>query len=141
MMCECKMYTLKYFDALIKAKACFSIMLYFRGASLNGLLKNDFGFSYPFIFFYSKTTTTLCSDAKEKMKKYLVKSGLIRTGVFVRDCFKILKDFFASMVHLTHVSLLSMLVMILRSSARFGMNLLKKFTFPMKYCSYLMFLG
>ena len=117
------------------------MMLYFRGASLSALLKNAMGCSYPFIFFCSKTTTTMCFDAKEKMKKSLVKLGLIRTGVRVSAWFTKSKDCFASMVHLTHVSLLSMLVMFLRIFARFGMNLLKKFIFPMKDCNSLMFLG
>ena len=119
----------------------FSIMLYFRGASLSALLKNSMGCSCPFIFFCSRTTTTVCSDAKEKMKKYLVKSRLIRTCFWVRACFTKSKDWFFSMVHFTHVSLLTMLVMFLRSSASFGMNLLKKLIFLMKYCSSLMFLG
>ena len=140
MKCECRMYTLKSFNALIKEKAYFSIMLYFRGASLSALLKNSMGCSCPFIFFYNKTVATMCSDAKEKMKKSLVKSGLIRTSVWVRACFTKSKYLFSSMVHLNLVSLFSILVMFLRSFARFGMNLLKKFIFPMKYCSSLMFL-
>ena len=131
---------MKSFKAFIKAKACFSIMLYFRGASLSALLKNAMGCSYPFVFFCSRTTTTVCIDAKENMKKYLVKSSLIRTGVCVRACFTISKDFLASMVHLTPIHLLSMFVMFLRSYARFGKNLLKKLIFPMKYYISLIFL-
>ena len=73
--------------------------------------------------------------------KSLVKSGLIRIGVWVIACFTNSNDFFASMVHLTPISLFSMFVMFLMSSARFGMNLLKKFIFPMKDCSSLIFPG
>ena len=94
-----------------------------------------------FDVFYNRTTTTVCSDAKEKMKKSLVKSGLSRTGVWVSVFFTSSKDLFAYMVHLTPISLCNMFVMFLRSSARFGMNLLKKFIFPMKDCISLMFLG
>ena len=135
------MYTLKYCNVLIKAKACFSIVLYFRGASLSALLKNSMGCSCPFIFFCNRITATVCSDAKENMKKSLVKSGLIRTGFWVSAYFTSSKDCFSSMVHLTPISLFSMFVMFLRSFSRFGMNLLKKFIFPMKDCSSLIFLG
>ena len=126
------METLKSFKALTKAKACFSMILYFRGASLNALLKNAIGFSCPFKFFCNRTVATMCSDANEKMKKSFVKSGLMRTGVLVNACFTSSNDFFAYKVHLTPCSILSILVMFLRSSARLGMNLIKKLIFPMK---------
>ena len=77
----------------------------------------------------------------EKMKESLVKLGLIRTDVWVSACFTSSKDLFSSMVHLTPISFLNMFVMFLRSSSRFGMNLLKKLIFPMKDCISLMFLG
>ena len=93
------------------------------------------------MFFCNRKAATVCYDAKEKMNKSLVKSGLIRTGVCVSSCFNSSKDCFASMVHLTPISLFSMFVMFLRSFARFGMNLLKKLIFPMKDYSSLMFLG
>ena len=83
----------------------------------------------------------MCSDWKEKMKKYLVKSGLITASVCVGACFTKSKDDFSYMVHLNPISLFNMFVMFFRSSTRFGMNLLKKFIFPIKYCSSLMFLG
>ena len=67
MMCECRMYTLKSFKALTKAKACFSIMLYFKGASLNALLKNAIGYSCPCGFFCRRTSAMVCSDANEKI--------------------------------------------------------------------------
>ena len=117
-MCECKMYTLKYFKALTKAKACFSMILYFRGASLNALLKNAIGCSCPFKFLCSRTAAIVCSDANEKIKKSFVKSGLVRTGVLVNACFTSSNDFFAYKVHLTPSSFFSMFVMFLRSSAR-----------------------
>ena len=141
MTCECKMETLKYFNALIKAKACFSMILYFKGAFLSALLKKAMGCSCPIMFFCSNTVAIVCSDANEKMKKSLVKLGLIRTGVWVSACFTSSKDFFAFMVHLTPISLFNMFVMFLRSSARFGMNLLRNLIFPMKICSCLMFVG
>ena len=130
-MCECKMYTLKSFKALTKAKACFSMILYFKGASLNALLKNAIGYSCPFEFFCNRTTATVCSNANEKMKKYFVKSGLIRTGFLVNACFTSSNDFFASKVHLNPY-FFSIFIMFLRSSTRLGMNLLKKLIFPMK---------
>jgi hypothetical protein len=43
--------------------------------------------------------------------------------------------------HFIFVSFLSMFVMFLRISAKLGMNLLRKFIFPMKDYNYLMFLG
>ena len=79
-------------------------MLYFRGASLNTLLKNAIGFSCPFMFFYNRIASTVCSDAKENMKKSLVNLGLIRTGVRVSACFTSSKDFLASVVHLAPIS-------------------------------------
>ena len=76
------------------------MMLYFRGASLSALLKKAMGCSCPIMFFCSNTVAIVCSNAKEKMKKSLVKSRLIRTGVWVSYFFTSSKDFLASMVHL-----------------------------------------
>ena len=117
------------------------MMFYFRGASLNALLKKDMGCSCPIMLFCSNIAAIVCFDANENMKKSLVKLGLIRNGVWVSSCFTISKDFFASMVHLTPISLFSMFVMFLRIFASFGVNLLKKLIFPMKDCSSLIFLG
>ena len=64
----------------------------------------------------------------------------MRTGVWVRACFTSLNDFLALFVHLTPNSFLIILVMFLNSSARLGMNLLKKFIFPIKDWNSLRFL-
>ena len=122
-------------------KACFSIILYFRGASLNALIKNAMSCTCPSRFFCNKTKTTVCSDANEKMRKSLVKSGLMRTGAWVSACFTSSKEFLASRVHLTPTYFLSIFVMFLRSSAKLGINLLRKLIFPIKDYNSLMFLG
>ena len=117
------------------------MILYFRGASLNALLKNVIGCSCPYGFFCTRTTATVCSDANENTRNSLVKSGLMRTGAQVSACFTSSKDFLDSRVHLTPTSFFSIFFMFLRSSARLGMNLLKKLIFPMKDYNSLMFLG
>ena len=83
----------------------------------------------------------MCSDAKEKIRKYLEKSGLIRTGALVSACLTNSKYFLVSRVHLTPTYFFSMFIIFLRSSAKLGINLLKKLIFPIKDCNYFMFLG
>ena len=121
--------------ALTKAKACFSIMLYFRGASLRVLLKKAIGFSNPWSFFYSKTATMVCSEANEKINKYFLKPRLIKTGVLVKACFV------DSTVHFRINSFFSMLFSSLMISAKFEINLLKKLILAKKYCNSMIFLG
>ena len=87
------------------------------------------------------TIATVCSEAKEKIRKSFEKSGLIKTGAQVSACFTNSKDFLASTVHFTPTLFLSILVMFLRSFAKLGINLLKKLIFPIKDCSSFMFLG
>ena len=65
----------------------------------------------------------------------------MRTGALVRACFTSSKDVFASKVHFTPCSFFNMFVIFLRSSAKLGMNLLKKLIFPMKDCNSLIFRG
>lgn len=108
------------------------MILYFKEASLKALLKNSIGCSYPSLFFCNSTTAIICSDAKEKIIKYLVKSRLIKTGAFVNACLTRSNDCLASTFHLIYVSFLSMFVIFISSSTRFSMNLLKKLTFPIK---------
>ena len=116
-------------------------MLYFKGASLKALLKKEIGYSRPSGFFCNKTVATVWSEAKEKIRKSFEKLGLIRIGARVSACFTNSKDFLASAVHLAPTSFLSILVMFLRSSAKLGINLLKKLIFPIKDCNSFMFLG
>lgn len=117
------------------------MILYFNEASLGALLKNAIGCSYPSLFFYNSTTTLVCSDVKEKIPKSLVKSGLIKIGACVNACLTASKYCLVSIFHLIYVSFLIMFVILLSSSARFRMNLLKKLIFPIKDLSYFMFLG
>ena len=63
------------------------MMLYFKGASLSALLNNSIGYSCPSGFFFNRKIATVYSDAKEKMRKYFVKFGLMRTGARVSACF------------------------------------------------------
>ena len=86
------MYTLKSLIALTKANSCFSMILYLSVASLKDLLKNAIGCSYPWSFLCNKTAAMVCSEAKEKIIKYLLKSGLIRTGVLVKASLIASKD-------------------------------------------------
>ena len=51
------------------------------------------------------------------------------------------KDLLAPTIHLIPAPFFSMSVIVLRCSARLGMNLLRKLIFPMKDCNSLMFLG
>ena len=73
----------------------------------------------------------MCSEAKEKTIKYLVKYGMISTGALVNAYFTMSKDCLASILHLILEYFLSILVMFLRISVRLGINLLKKNIFPM----------
>ena len=116
-------------------------MLYCKGASLKALLKKAIGCSCPSGFFCNRTATIVCSEAKEKIRKSFEKSGLIRTGARVSACFTNSKDLLASTVHFTPTYFFSILVMFLRSSAKLGINLLKKLIFPLKDYNYFMFLG
>ena len=99
------------------------------------------GCSCPSRFFCNRTAATVCSEAKEKIRNSFEKSRLIRTGARVSACFTNSKDFLVSTVHFTPTSFLSVLFMFLRSSAKLGINLLKKLIFPIKDCNYFMFLG
>lgn len=135
------MYTLKSWIAFTKANPYFSIIFYSSVASIKDLLKNTIGCSYPWLFFCSKTIVMVCSKAKEKITKSLLKSGLIRTGAFVKPSLMASKDCLASIFYLSVESILSMLFNSLISSARFEMDLLIKFVLPRNDCNSLMFLG
>jgi hypothetical protein len=52
-----------------------------------------------------------------------------------------LKDYLDSVSHFIFTSFFNIFVMFLRSSAILGMNLRRKFIFPIKDCNSLMFLG
>jgi len=73
--------------------------------------------------------------------KYLLKLGLIRTGVLVRDSLIASKDCLASTIHLSVEPFFNMLFKSLISSAKLEMNLLRKIILPKNACNYLMFLG
>jgi hypothetical protein len=77
----------------------------------------------------------VCSEVNEKRRKSFVKSGLASTGALVSTTLISSKDFLASRFHLISFPFLSMQVICFMISARFGMNLLKKFTFPRKDCT------
>jgi len=124
---------------LTKAKACFSIMLYFKGASLRALLKKAMGCSYPWSFFYNKTPTIVCSKAKENKMKSLSNLGLISTGVLVKASFISLKDFLALTIHFIVEPFFIILFSDLINYARLYINLLRKNIFPKKACNSLMF--
>lgn len=83
----------------------------------------------------------VCSEAKEKIIKCLLKSGLIRTGVLVKYSLIASKDCLATNVHLIVESFLSLLFNSLINSSRFEINLLRKLILPRNECSYLMFQG
>jgi len=74
-------------------------LLYFRNASLKALLKKAIGFSNPSLFFCKIKTTIVCSNAKDKIIKSFVMSGLIERGVVVKANFTSLQDFLASVFH------------------------------------------
>ena len=93
--------------ALTKANAFFSMILYFKGASLSVLLKNAIGCSKPWSFFCSRTAAMVCSEANEKIIKSFLKSGLISIGVFVKACLMDSNDCFASTVHFKTKSFLA----------------------------------
>jgi len=106
------------------------MILYFKEASLKALLKKAIGCSCPSFFFCNRIIAIVCSSIKENIIKSLVKSRLIKTGDFVNACLTRTKDCLASTFHLIYVSFLSMFVIFLSSSARFGINLLKNLIFP-----------
>lgn len=141
MMCEYKMYTLKSLIAFTKANTYFSIMLYLSVASLKDLLKNSMGYSYPWSFFCNKTAAIVCYKAKETNIKYFWKSGLIRIGVLVRAFLMASKGCLASTVYLNAEYFLNMLFSSLINSAKFEINLLRKFILPKIHYNYLMLLG
>jgi len=47
------------------------MLSYFNYASLSVLLKKEMGCSYMSSFFFNSTTTTISSEAKEKIRNYL----------------------------------------------------------------------
>ena len=65
---------------------------------------------------------------------------MIKTGASVSARLTCSKDCLESESHFIFTYFLSMFVMFLRSSARLGMNVRRKFILPIKYCNYLRFL-
>ena len=94
------------------------------------MLKKETHWSISYEFFCSNTPTIVCSDAKEKTKKVLENLGLISTGDLVKACLISIKDSFASIVHLIMLSFFNILVTTLTISAKFRINILRKFTLP-----------
>lgn len=74
----------------------------------------------------------MCSEAKEYIGKSFLKFGLINIGVYVNAILIFEKDYLASRVHLIAFPFLSISIMLLIISVQFRMNVLKKFTLPMK---------
>ena len=70
-----------------------------------------------------------------------MKSGLIKTGACVSAHLTYSKDCLDLVSHFIFVSFFNMFLMFLRSLARLGMNLRRKFIFPIKDCNSLIFLG
>jgi len=66
-MLVCNTYTLKDFNDLTNASACFSNISYFSSSSRRDLLKKAMGFSCPYSFFSSSTTTMVSSEKKKEL--------------------------------------------------------------------------
>ena len=81
------------------------------------------------------------SKAKEKTRKSLLKFGLTRTGAYVIACLISMKDLLASIFHFIAWSFFNILVIFIKTSIKLGINLLKKFTFPMNDCTSFLLLG
>ena len=99
------------------------------------------GFSLPWSSFCNKTTSIVCSDAKEKIIKSLSNFGLVRTGVLVKAILIYSKACLASIVHFTLESFFNMLFNDLINYVRLEINLLRMLIFPKNACNSLMFLG
>ena len=93
------------------------------------------GFSKSYSSFYRSTPTIVCYEENENRRKYFIKSGLDNIGYLVSATLISSKYFLASRFHLISFPFLSMQVMCFMISSKFGMNLLKKFTFPRKHCT------
>jgi len=84
------------------------------------------------LVFYNKTTTIVCSDAKEKIIKSFVKKWHIKIGVTVKANFTSLKYLLTSIFHFISICSFRMFVMDLKISSKLGINPLRKFILPMK---------
>jgi len=113
------------------------MILYFKEKYLKAFLRNAIGYSYPSMLFCNSTTVIVCSDAKENIKRSLVMFGLIKTGALVNACLTRSKAYLSLTFHLIFVSFLSMFVIFLSHSTRFGINTLKKFIFSNKRLKFL----
>ena len=132
---------MNYLRAFTKEYACFSMISYLSGESLHVLLKYTMGFSKFFSSFCNKTPTMVCSEAKENKIKSFAKSGLASTGALVSSTLIYSNDYLALGVHFISLPFLSIFVMCFIISAKFGMNLLRKFTFPRKDFTSFLLLG
>ena len=83
-------------------------------------------------FFYNNTPIVVCSESNEKTRKSFVKSGLIKIGALVKACLIYVNESFPYVVHFMILYFFNIPVMSLTISAKLGMNLLRKFTFPKK---------
>jgi hypothetical protein len=81
----------------------------------------------------------VCSKVNENKMKSFMKSRLANTGDLVSTIIISSNDILASGFNLIFFPFMSMQVICFIISAKFGMNLLKKFTFPRKdYTSFLL---
>jgi hypothetical protein len=99
------------------------------------------GFSIFFSSFCKKTLAIMCYEAKENNMKFFSKLGLANTGALVNATLMSSKYFMALGIHFISFPFLSMLVICFMILSKLGINLLKKFTFPRKYCTYFLLLG
>ena len=106
--------------------------MYFNSTSLRALLKNSMGCSKPSLFFSNKTTTIVSSNVKEKYRKSLSKSRLIKIGASFNAYLILLREFLASFNHLTSQSFFNIPTMNVTILAKWGIHLLKKRIFPKK---------
>jgi hypothetical protein len=91
--------------------------------------------------FCNSTSIIVCYEVNENMMKSFVKSGLDSIGYLVSASLISSKYVLASRFHLILFPFLSMQVMFFMIYAKFEMNLLKKFTFPRKDCTYFLLRG
>jgi hypothetical protein len=86
-------------------------------------------------------STMVSSEAKENKIKSFVKFGLANTRSLVSATLISSNDFLDSGVHFISFHFLSIFMMCFIISAKLGMNLLRKFTFPRKDCTSFLVLG
>ena len=102
----------------------------FESGVSQGLVVKEMECSSFCSFLFNRTTTMVCSEAKENIMKSLPKLGLTNIEASDNAYLMLMNDFLASLDHWKVLSFFNMLFIYFTTSAKFVMNLLRKLTLP-----------